>query len=587
MDFARSVLLDGGGPAISIGGEPQAKRTIRAFRSTIAATGAIVELSGSAGASGAVPATFHAFETTFGRVEAEGISPSPMIALREIPASPAARTTPLVDWLGDRNRFAGISQWTSASPEGLLAGLKAKSPNSDGQSQEIPAALKLANPSPTAPIGLDPAMMPSRVAVPSPYLAAKTLGSFGRSPQNPWSASSDPALVLNFDADSDEYRGDLGRFVMEKLKGSAKRVRVLARGGGEKPMTPLVLPEGISLEILVPPVPPGGRALVWYPAEDSTGLGLIAVKRADLALTGVRLAYDTRARVDSLVVVDQGDVALQGSWLTAPGQVETGRGRLLTYRTEGSRPFPSANSDRSRGGGRPSCSLKDCYLATGGTAIRVETGRALIALENCAMATGAEAFSLKPMNVRRDRFDCELRITGCTIASENTIVSVGPWTGFPPGPDRPWLVSSRRSVFLDAFDHGGGPGLTVLLRTDPLGLPRGVLLWESDDDVYALTHFTAGGDAPPPPVSRADIRREWIGFWGPSHIRNASGPRPGGEGPAARLLVDRLVPGQVEPGDLALDPAYPATRSGPPAGADLGPIGIKPTVEKFRPKRPR
>ena len=56
----------------------------------------------------------------------------------------------------------------------------------------------------------------------------------------------------------------------------------------------------------------------------------------------------------------------------------------------------------------------------------------------------------------------------CTLTSERTIVRVGPWPGLAPGPDRPWLITSRNCAFLGL--SGRSPRETLLLRCDAQAL---------------------------------------------------------------------------------------------------------------------
>jgi hypothetical protein len=70
-----------------------------------------------------------------------------------------------------------------------------------------------------------------------------------------------------------------------------------------------------------------------------------------------------------------------------------------------------------------------------------------------------------------------------------------------------------------------------------------------------------------------------MSLWGEHHIRNTSGPRaPTGQ--PARRTIARLRLHEVEPGDLAIDPDYPAGRAPDALGVDLTRLGIIPPAAR-------
>ena len=82
----------------------------------------------------------------------------------------------------------------------------------------------------------------------------------------------------------------------------------------------------------------------------------------------------------------------------------------------------------------------------------------------------------------------------CTMTSERSIVRIGPWNGSPPGPDRPWLITSRNCAFLAMYDRKTRE--TVLLRADADALARGVgFAGRPRDDAVDVDFFTAAGEA--------------------------------------------------------------------------------------------
>ncbi len=584
VTFARSAVMCSRGPVLDFAGEPKAARSVSFLRTVVASRGPVVNLIGAAGAAASAPPIVRSLESTFASID-HGSGPiPPFVGMSEIPPGPPRSAATLVDWLGESNSFAGWEQWSSGSTPGLLAALRGANPEAEKSSRDArdPWPDSAANPWVAgvvpAEVSKTLAAPPSRVASPIASLQQRTLGVFARPPMpnRLGGASTD----LKFDADDEEYNGDLGRFLAAHPPGSARRLRVSVSGTGRHAMSPVSMPEGVSLDIVVAPVPPGRPPLSWTTPDEGTGEALISVKRAELSITGARLTGTPRSGLPVLISVNHGNLTLDKCQLIGPAGEESANGGLIAFRSDGSRPFPA----RGAIGDRSSCVLTNCVFLTGGDALSIAVGSGLVSLSNCAIASGSNAVILVPQSVRRDRFDADLVLDRCTIAAFENLVVLRGWTGLPPGPDRPWVLKSSDCVFTDAFERAGqSQARGVLLRTQVEGLAKGVLAWESSRDVYDLTLFTAGGDAKPLSVSRSDVRRAWVDLWGPRHVETPSGFTPGGAVPAARFLVDRLKPLELEPGDLALDPSYPRGRKSMDVGADMGRMGIAPTVEKFRP----
>src|SRR5262249_34062120 len=157
---------------------------------------------------------------------------------------------------------------------------------------------------------------------------------------------------------------------------------------------------------------------------------------------------------EHLIRVTDGHLLLRQCRLTAPGVVQAGGGNLVAFRAAGTRPLeprplPGCPPDRTVD--RPVGRLVDCLLLPGGAAGTAELGRGAGAMENCVVGSGRDTLVLRPQRVARDRFEADLWLDRCTIVAERSFVRLGPWPGSPAGPDRPWLVSTRGSAFLDAF----------------------------------------------------------------------------------------------------------------------------------------
>jgi serine/threonine-protein kinase len=216
--------------------------------------------------------------------------------------------------------------------------------------------------------------------------------------------------------------------------------------------------------------------------------------------------------------------------------------------------------------------MLESLLITSGTAVRAEVGRALVALSRCALAAGTDDIELIPSNVARRRFEADLWLDGCTLASQTNIIRMGPWPGLAPGPDRPWLITSLHNAFLGTYERRVSE--TVLLRADEEAMAQGTVFWQGFGDAVEVDAFTAVGETPPPNRPR-DVVFQWVNFWGPNHMREVTGPHAGTNLPSVRLL-DRPRPGRVEPADLILDPDYHPGRLRLDVGADLFELGISP-----------
>ena len=126
------------------------------------------------------------------------------------------------------------------------------------------------------------------------------------------------------------------------------------------------------------------------------------------------------------------------------------------------------------------------------------------------------------------------------MTSERSIVRLGPWLGLPPGPDRPWLITSRNCAFLAMYDRKTRE--TVLLRADADALARGTVSWQASDDAVDVDFFTAAGDGLPSPNRPRDLQLQWIHFWGYQPYERAH-DRPAGR----RQCAFGSVPGEAPP----------------------------------------
>ena len=206
-------------------------------------------------------------------------------------------------------------------------------------------------------------------------------------------------------------------------------------------------------------------------------------------------------------------------------------------------------------------------LITGGRRFRRSWVRGLLALSQCAIAAGGTAIELLPAKVARHRFvETDLVLERCTLTSERTIVRMGGWPGMAPGPERPWLITSRNCAFLGS---NRASARRVLLRCDADALSSGTVIWQGSEDAAEVDCVCERGRRAAAALRSRDVQQQWVQFWGRSHMAHIAGPRGQGSPPTVRFR-DRQRSGQaVEPSDLILDTSYHPDRPTLNVGADL------------------
>ncbi len=385
---------------------------------------------------------------------------------------------------------------------------------------------------------------------------------------------SSAVVELPFSTETQPWAGDLGAFLRDQLALGMRNVRVTVTGSGPHRFTPVRLTPGLWLEIRVEPLatakPPS-----WSPQPNTTGPALIELREGALILSNLVLRHEETSRLEHLISVDHGHLVLSRCQFIAPGSSAEFPGNLIAFTAASTQHYPNepGRSLFSPSADRPVCRIHESVLITGGTALKAELGRGLVALTQCAIAAGTSAVELLPSAVSRQRFEADLILDRCTMASERSVIRLGPWTGKAPGPDRPWLITSQSCAFLAAYDRKSRE--TVLLRADADAIARGTVSWQAKDDAVDVDFFIAAADAPLPSNRPRDLQNQWMDYWGKPHISGRmTGPR-GGSAPLIRLW-ERLRPGRVEPFDLILNP----DRGMLNVGADLGWIGPKPRTAR-------
>jgi eukaryotic-like serine/threonine-protein kinase len=560
------------------------------------------------------PLVVRAFDSVFGRFQGAAIAS--VIAS----TNPSASPRDMVDWLGQQNLFCGWIGFYASGKEPTvripsLSAFRSTWNQSDQSSLEIPVPwlqpphLSQVTADVLAPFipGREAAL--SQTPVPRPYLTAQTIWSFpvpivplplvlvqGEHQEAPRAINNVRHEVhaapkahglrntndqagpgrpgesttgdLLFDADSAEWQGDLGAFLREKITAQVKHARVRVVGSGPHRASPVRLPDGVVLELRVEgPSKPEAEWLSWSPAPESQGRALIELHGGTLVLTQLRLRADESAAVGSLVHVEDGNLVLYLCQLICPAHAEIHTSRLITYQAASTRPYPRPPGSAlfASPPDRPVCILGDCTLITEGAAIQALLGKGLIGMNQTAIAAGTNALELLPADVARGRFECDLVLDRCTLASQSNIIRLGRWPGAAPGPDRPLLITTKCCAFLGSYDRRVFD--TVLLRVDENSMAGGTVFWQGKGDAAEVDAFTAA-DTESFSGRTRDVVHQWVNFWGNNHLRDITGPRTGVINPSVRLS-ERLKPGRIEPADLILDAAYH-----PGVGADLARQGI-------------
>lgn len=600
--IAQSVLF-GDGPILrTTDAEPSAQHRLHALGSALGCRGPCFDLGSGGKAAGSAPRLIaSAFDCAFGRFEGTGVS-----SLATSGDDDAALGR-LLHWRGGSNMFSGWGSYFASGPEATirirnLQGFRSTWNAEAGDAREIaaewpaPPAIADAVPNLMGPFAPGFEWLIARVARPRPYLLARAMLSFPV-PHPPevvaWgaegasasrSASAEDGVVdLVFDADSGEWGGDLGAFLRDEARADRRHLRVRVMGSGPRGVSPVRLPDGLILEMRVEkPAEADAPWLTFSPSPEARGKPLLELRGGALILSRFGFRVGDGLAMESLLRVDDGHLVLHRCELLGPqGESSEASGgpssfRLVDFRAASTKPrtAPPGPPIFAEPVERPVCIVSESVLSTEGVAIRAEVGAGLVALQDSLIAARAEAIDLAPAKVARSRFIADLRIDRCTVVSSTSLIRLSAWPGEAPGPDRPWLITSSNTAYLDFPDRDRPPRESVLFRADESSLAQGEVFWRQSNDAVETYGFAAAGSGKPTGKSR-DIVSQWVGLWGSDNIRGVSGPRPGGPSPSVRF-VGTTRPGRIEPVQLLLDPNYHPGRPWLDLGADPSRLGVAP-----------
>ncbi|WP_165248635.1 serine/threonine-protein kinase [Paludisphaera soli] len=572
---ARSILASEGPLLRTPDVSPKGENQLYLLGCAVGSRGPMIDLGGGKADAPGRRLRVRAFDSVFGRFAGAGVA---SLTSSDRPDAVVGRQ---LDWMGANNQFAGWVGYHSAGPDHAitkrtLAAFSSTWNAAGVASREIvnewPETRWVADLTPGALTPFLPGWEPlvEDVAQPRPFLKYRTVLNFP-APETPrivpaTGPAPPGAVELTFDADAPQpWNGDLGAFLRDRGGEPRGRLRVRVVGSGAKRMSPVRLPEGSTVEIRVEhPADPEALPLVFSPASDAEGEPLIAATGGVLSLSGLRLLVEQDCRLPTLIRVDDGSLALDRCELSIPVALEHPPA-LVSFRAPTTRPrlVSDPPSPIAEASDRPVCVVADSVLITTGDALRAEVGRGLVAVSRCIVAAKGDAFTLTPARVARSRFLADLRLDRCTVAVGGAAVRMSAWSGEAPGPDRPWLVTSGNTAYLDFSDRP--PRKSVLCRADADCFAQGQIFWSQGNDAIEVYGFAAAGDAPPPNRTR-DVVAQWVDLWGPGHVKDVTGPRAGVASPSVRLQA-RPRNGRITPDELLLDPNHHVGRSRLDVGA--------------------
>jgi hypothetical protein len=330
-------------------------------------------------------------------------------------------------------------------------------------------------------------------------------------------------------------------------------------GSGPHKVSP-VLVENASLWLYFEQPGEGHDPLVLIP-EGKPAPGQTAVfqvKNGNLYVVGgaIRCPDDPAAPLPHyLVHVSDGNLLMHGTRLYGP----------LTQP-----PAAHWGLIRLDGSGRAApdevyaCTLHETVLVSARMALHVVGAGARVRLQHCVIATGKDALHFQPALATPDRLNVQCSLEHCTVAARRAVVYTEdvPASGAPI--NDPILVQSQASAFLNPYvgTDRTTPEPAGVLVCQGLALPRGVLAWQGDGDVFDRRLFTyvslARADGQLLKAGKPQPFSLWQRLWGPIGSRGAVLDVPF----TAPFILERPILTQLQV------PAHPSLGKATP-GADL------------------
>jgi hypothetical protein len=368
----------------------------------------------------------------------------------------------------------------------------------------------------------------------------------------------------------DLTRIDLGAHLCEvqKRQKLAPVVVLHLHGWGKCKTSPVFLQgaadTGTQFWLCFEPAPPGREPLELIPDPNvaPTQDALIQVEDGGLEMVGGDIRcpdFKTALVPHYLVMVSRGYLRLHGSRLQGPmSQVPDSFWALI--RLEGS-GFSDPKLVRG-------LTINESVLLSGRIGLHIFGIGARVRVQKSLLVAGGRAVQIQPGALVPPGLNVQLSLDHCTVAAREAAIYVEDTPAWWVLAD-PVYVQSTACAFLNPFPGAGGKGShpATMLLYESVALPRGVLVWHGDRNLYdPRLHAYAvgqGADGRPALPQKPQPQSDWVALWGPLGDRQP--------------IPDVPLKGTLDLEKLALEqlvlPAHPAFRKEVP-GADLARLGV-------------
>lgn len=522
----RSVIIGSAAPLFDIDESASAGKSIRLLRSLLVSRGPTFRWDGKASKT-----AIRALGTTF--AHADPASNSPWLVARGS-AEPDSKNW--LDFAGAANRWFGwasAAQWGAADAsatsirELLRTNESAADPVGQESASSWPLAIMAESTVANSFAALAPHLAPSlaMVGVPDPNLLELTVNLFSRLPApnlledvtaevHPDRTRSTVNLTYNAEQSN---QIDFGQYLQSMVAEPGKRYVVRVVGSGTYKMSPVRLPDGVSLVIQGPAGTLSSQRIPEFVASRS-GLALLELHHGDLAMAHVGFANDPAHPTKHWIFVEDGWLGLDRChyWDMNPPSSDSAASIAIEASARG--PLQSRWGAFQGPTDRALTTLRDCWLSTTGVALSAKVRHGVIRLENCLVAAG-DAFQLDPVASSSAPLRADLVLENCTILAERLGIALDGKSIENNFTGRPWLILSRACVFPKGWREGG-----ALLGVDPNAFAHSAVFWQSSNDLYEVSRFLSPLNRTEAPPGSADLKRHWVDLWGLVHTRGDRGP---------------------------------------------------------------
>jgi hypothetical protein len=194
------------------------------------------------------------------------------------------------------------------------------------------------------------------------------------------------------------------------------------------------------------------------------------------------------------------------------------------------------------------CLLNRAALVSGRDGLQLTGGGIRLGLKQSLITAGRYGLDIQPGDSGRANVQCQLDHS--SVAARSAALHLSEAKASTPA--GAVVVQTRACAFLNPFPAHAG---MLLYESD--ALPRGILLWQGDNDLYDKRLYFAA--APGTPPDRSQPLSAWTRLWGSANCQHSviedrlARPLEGYPWPLERLILPRAAAGH---------------------GADLGALGI-------------